>query len=96
MATYTEVKAGLDEIAQRTQQNAQRVAQARSQLAAAQGDLAAMPGAYGSLVTEINAGGTANPDNPAWQTAVAEKDELVSDFQALKAEVDALVTAVNP
>ncbi len=95
MATFTEVKKVLDEIAERTTQNASRTTNAKALLTTAQADLASMPGAYSSILSEIDAGATANPTDQAWQNAKAEKDQMVSDFQALKAEVDALVTAVN-
>ena len=51
MATYTEVKTVLDEIAQRTTSNAKRVAQAKAALTQAQADLSAMPAAYGAILT---------------------------------------------
>lgn len=95
MATYTEVKQALDEIAERTTQNSKRVDQAKQLLSVAQSDLSAMQTAYASIVSEINAAATANPANAAWQTAKAEKDQMVADFQSLKATVDSLVTAVN-
>ena len=95
MSTYTEVKTALDEIAERSTQNSKRVAQAKAMLGQAQTDLAAMSTAYGAIVADLNQAATDNPDNPAWQAAKAEKDQLVADFQALKTEVDALVTAVS-
>jgi len=95
MATYTEVKQALDEIAGRTTQNSKRVAQAKAQLQQAQTDLAAMQTAYNTIVADLNQAAIDNPDNPAWQAAKAEKDQMVSDFQTLKATVDALVTAVG-
>jgi hypothetical protein len=95
MSTYTEVKTVLDEIAQRTTQNSKRVAQAKAALTQAQADLAAMPGAYGAIITALDNAATANPDNAAWQASKAEKDQMVADFNSLKAEVDALVIAVG-
>jgi len=94
MATYTEVKQALDEIAGRTTQNSKRVAQAKAQLQQAQTDLAAMQTAYSPIVADLNQAAIDNPSDPAWQAAKAEKDQMVADFQALKATVDALVTAV--
>lgn len=93
--TYTEIKTALDEIAQRSTQNSKRVSQARATLQQAQADLVAMQTAYATVVSGLNAAATANPSNAAWQAAKAEKDQLVADFQALKATVDALVTAVG-
>lgn len=93
--TYTEIKTALDEIAERATQNRKRVEQAKSLLAVAQSDLSAMQTAYASVVTGVNGGAASNPANIAWQTAKSEKDELVADFQDLRAVVDALVAAVN-
>ena len=93
--TYTEIKTALDEIAQRSTQNSKRVAQAKATLTQAQSDLVAMQTVYSAVVTDLNAAAIANPDNAAWQAAKAEIDQLVADFNTIKAEVDALVTAVN-
>lgn len=93
--TFTEAKNTLDEIAKRSNRNRERVASARTQLQTAATDLAAMPGAYSAFVAELNAAAAANPGSQAWQLALTEKNLMVADFQALKAEVDALVTAIS-
>lgn len=93
--SFTTVKNGLDEIAERSAANSKRVTQAKALLLQAQADLNAMASAYLDMVSEINSEAAANPSDVAWQGAKAEKDQLVSDFQALKSEVDALVTAVS-
>jgi len=95
MTTYTEVKKTLDEIAERSTQNSKRVAQAKAMLQQAQTDLTAMQTAYGTIIADLNQVALDNPADPAWQAAKAEKDQMVADFQALKAEIDALVTAVS-
>jgi len=95
MATYTEVKQALDEIAERTVRNQQRTTQATDLLVQVQTDLQTMTTAYTTLISELNAEALANPDDMAWQTAKAEKDRLVADFQAFKTTVDALVTAIS-
>ena len=93
--TFTEAKTALDEIADRSTQNSKRLANAKTLLAQAQSDLAAMPGTYSSIISDINAEAAANPSDDAWTLAKAEKDQMVSDFQALKTEVDAVIAAVD-
>lgn len=93
--SFTTVKTTLDEIAERSTANSKRVSQAKATLLQAQADLVSMASAYSTIMSEINTEAAANPADAAWQAAKAEKDQLVSDFQALKAEVDSLVTAVN-
>lgn len=95
MATFTETKMALDEIAERTTQSMKRRDQAKAMLTTAQSDLVAMQSAYTTIISELNAAAAANPGDAAWQGAKAEKDQMVADFQALKTEIDALVTAVN-
>lgn len=95
MATYTEIKTALDEIAERSTLNMNRRDQARNTLLQAQQDLLAMQSNYSAVITSLNAQAAANPDDAAWQAAKAEKDQMVSDFQALKAEIDALITAIG-
>lgn len=93
--TYSESKTSLDEIAARIARNRSRIGQARSLLTTARSDTGAMPADYGGVATDINAAAAANPGNEAWQMALAEKNLLVADFQALKTELDALVTALG-
>jgi len=93
--SYTEAKATLDDIAERSESNRKRLVSAINQIAAAQGDLAAMPGAYSSVIAEIDAQASANPTDPAWENVKAAKDLMVTDFQAVKANADALKTAVD-
>ena len=69
--------------------------QAKAVLAQAQADLLAMQSAYSTIISDLNAAAAANPGDAAWQAAKAEKDQMVADFQALKTEIDALVTAIN-
>jgi t-SNARE complex subunit (syntaxin) len=95
MATFTEAKTALDEIAERSTRNKQRVDQAKALLSQVQTDLSTMATAYTAIIADIDAAAVANPTNAAWETAKAEKDQLVADFLALQTEVDALVTAVS-
>lgn len=95
MATFTETKATLDEIAARTTANIKRDQQARLQLVTAQADLAAMVTAYSGFSTQLDADAAANPTDPAWQNAKAEKDQMLADFQVEKTRVDALIVAYD-
>ena len=95
MATYTETKATLDEIAQRSESNRKRLEQAKGQVAAALSDLSGMAAAYGAFITQLNADAAANPTDDAWKLAKSEKNQLVSDFQALDARAEAMNTAIT-
>lgn len=95
MATYTETKATLDEIATRSEQNRKRLEQARQAIAVAESDLLAMQSAYAGFATQLDTDAAANPGDVAWQTALAEKDAMQVDFQALKARATALLAAYD-
>jgi len=94
MTTFTETRATLDDIAARSEANRKRLEQAKTLIAAAEADLGTMPTAYGAFVPQLDIDAAANPGDTAWQTALAEKDQMVSDFQALKARATALIVAV--
>ena len=94
MTTFTQTKATLDDIAARSEANRKRLDQAKALIAAANSDLAAMPAAYNAFAIQLNVDSAANPGDDAWQTALAEKDQMVEDFQALKTRATALVAAV--
>lgn len=93
MATYTETKTTLDEIATRTTANIKRDQAAYNQLLTAQADLAAMVSAYSGFGSQLDIDAAANPSDPAWQAAKAEKDQMITDFQAEKTRIDALIVA---
>lgn len=95
MATYTTTKAILDEIAARSEQNRKRLEQARALVDAAVSDLSAMGSAYSGFVQQLDTDAAANSGNAAWQHAEAEKDALVTDFQALRTAALAMQTALN-
>lgn len=95
MATYYETKATLDEIAARTLNEKKRLDQAKALIAAAVATLTAMPSQYSGFSSQLNTDAAANPNNDAWQTALAEKNLLAAEFQALLTEAEALDTAVN-
>jgi len=84
MTTFTETKATLDDIANRSEANRKRIEQAKAQIATAEADLLAMQLAYSAFSTQLNTDAAAEPADAAWQAALAEKDQMVSDFLALK------------
>lgn len=95
MATFSEMKYGLDEIARKTNRARDFVFAARKELTRAQSDLGAMLADYNGLVAEINAVATNNPEDAIYQHVKLEKDKLVADFQELKTYVDDLITAFD-
>lgn len=93
--TYTEAKSTLDAIAVRSENNRKKLLRARDLIAEAGGDLSAMQSEYGAFVTELEGMATANPADQAWQTAKAEKDRMVADFNVLNTRATNLLAAVD-
>lgn len=93
MATYSEIKASLDEIAMKNHSYKATLARALKLIEEVDSGLAAMPSQYAQVVADVDQAGLDNPNNDAFQVALAEKGELVKDFQALKTQAaDALTT----
>lgn len=94
MATTSEIKAGLDDIAAeiRTERQALRSAQARvnASLAALQG----LPTKYAGLIAEID-GFDAQTSDVFERLAKAEKAKLVTEFTALRGKTNAANTALQ-
>ena len=95
MATYSEIKAALDEIARQTSLNKAMIARARKSLIDAQYNLNAMQTTYSGVVSDINQAAIDNPTDQAYLLAKSEKDKLVVDFTALKAHAGNLITAFD-
>lgn len=93
--TYTQAKSTLDEIATKSERARQRLDQARALIVNAENELTAMATDYSGFVTELDSAATANPDDAAWQTAKAEKDQMSADFQALKTRATSLKSAYD-
>ena len=55
---------------------------------------AAAPAGWSGAIAFINAQATAEPSNAAWQSLKAEADEVVSDFLAERAALDAVNAAI--
>lgn len=93
--TYTQSKAILDDIAQRSEQNRKTLEQARELISQAGADLSFMASYYGPFVAELDLEALNNPDNSAWQNAKAEKDQMVVDFNNISTRATALLAAVD-
>lgn len=92
MASYSEVKAGLDDVAGIIREQRAVMAKAKSNAALASAALAAVPTTYADLVSTINGYGTANA---AEALAKADLAKLTTEFQALKTLADQ-VAAITP
>lgn len=81
MATPSEVKAGLDDVAQEIRTSRQALKDAQARVQAAKSDLANIPTKYADLITTIDgyAGG-----NEFEAQAVADKNALAGEFNALE------------
>lgn len=97
--TYSETKAQLDAISNRTLSNQNKLLEAFNLLTAAFNDLGNMPSEYVAFVQSVDTKAAENPSSDLWAYAVAEKDALVSDFVALRALVttarDQLATIIG-
>jgi len=85
MATYSEVKTGLDAIAGVISEQRAVMGKVKSNAALASAALAALAADYADVVATINAYGTANAAEAA---AKAELAKMVTEFNALKAKAD--------
>ena len=95
MATFANVKRTLDGIAERIQENQYGLKNAKDIVDQTVDDLTQMISNYSDIVTKIDTEAAANPNDPAWQLALSEKDKLVTEFQALKTTAETLKTAME-
>ena len=93
--SYTQVKATLDELSGRSEGNRKKLLRAKALIAEVRADTNAMATNYTDLISEINTAAAANPNNNAWQLALAEKNQMVTDFQAVRDDAIALDIAVG-
>lgn len=89
MASYSDMKTGLDAIATRIVENKNILAKAKQNGQSASGSLAAIPTDFAAVITAIDAI-PANTTNAAEMLLKAEKAKMVTEFAALKAKADAL------
>lgn len=95
MATYTETKATLDEIAAKTNDYRKMLDRAKAIIDQAVSGLNQMAADYAGFSSQLNTDAAASPADDAWQTALAEKNQMVSDFQAQKTRGTNMQTAVS-
>jgi uncharacterized protein involved in exopolysaccharide biosynthesis len=90
MATYTEVKRSLDDIAQIINTERQSFASAKARIQTGSANLNAITTQYADVITTIDAyTGT----DAAETLAQAEKAKLAAEFTELKGEIDALIAS---
>lgn len=92
MASYSEVKAGLDAIAVIIRDARSELLGCKSKSAGISETLASLPTTYADLVATVQGYGTTNA---AEANAKAEMAKLTSEFQALKSISDG-VAAITP
>lgn len=92
MASYSEVKAGLDDVAGIIREQKAVMLKVKSNAALASAALAALSAEYADLIATINAYGTSNA---AEALSKADLAKLTSEFQSLKSLADQ-VAAINP
>jgi hypothetical protein len=87
MSTISEVKAGLDDIAQTIRTERQAMANAKARISAGKNNLAAIPAQHAAVIAQIDA---YIPTGAHETLAQDEKAKLAVEFQTLK---DAAATA---
>jgi len=94
-SNYLQAEAALDTIVQEASRNSDRVDRALTQLGSAYSDLAAMGSKWNTAATYIENQATANADDALWQELKARKDQIVTDFQAMRDRAQAIRDAAN-
>ena len=92
MATISEVKAGLNAIADLISGSISGRARAKAQLLSARNQLAAIPTQYAAVIAEIDA---YTPTGAFETLAQDEKAKLASEFLALKSALETELTALG-
>lgn len=96
MASYSEVKAGLDDVATVIREQKAVMLKAKSNAALASTALADLATDFADVVATINAYGTSNAAEAAAEAAAkAELGKLVAEYTALKGVADQ-VAAITP
>ena len=90
-STISQIKSGLDDIAQQIKQHRSKLAQAKSGITSAKTGLAAMPTQYGELLTDIN---NLTGSDPFTLLAKDERTKLIAEFQELLSTATSAETAV--
>ena len=92
MATTSEVKHGLDEIAKSIRSAQQRYDGAKANIEKAAADLGQIPSVYAGIIAEIDG---YTPSGAFETLSQDEKGKLQVDFVALKARMDALIATAE-
>ena len=90
MATTTEVKKSLDDIATIIVTERQAFANAKARIQAASGNLAAIPTQYAGVISTID---LYVPTGAFETLAKDERAKLATEFAALKADIDTLIAS---
>lgn len=90
MASYSEVKAGLDNIASVIRQQRQRLVQTKGEASSASVALAALANDYADVINTVEGYGTSDA---AEKLAKADLAKLTTEFVALKSAADAIADA---
>lgn len=90
MASYSDVKAGLDTVAAIIRDQRARLAQAKTIAAAASTTLAALSTDYADIISTVNAYGTTNASEAVAKTDLAK---LTAEFGTLKSVADQIAAA---
>lgn len=95
MATFSEVKTGLDAISNRIQNASQRVSAIKSDATFVVNDLTNLGVENTALITAINQAAASSPSDVALQNAKAEAALLVAEYNALKTKANAILAAAQ-
>jgi len=90
--TYTGAKSALNEIAGHVVSDQKQLLRARTQIGAARVSLEGIPTKYADVITWIDDQATANPAVDLWTELKAEKDQMATDFVALKGTAQSMET----
>lgn len=97
--SYTRAENAIDEIVRSISQIVNRSESAIRTLNQAESALQELaspaPVGWQEAIAYINAEAAANPDDLTWQALKNRKDKIVDDFQARRAEIAAINTAIE-
>lgn len=91
MATVSEVKAGLDNIAQAIRTERQAMKSAKARIGTGQSNLNLLPTIFADAIAEING---YTPTGPMETLAQDELTKLTTEYLALVAEAETTITAL--
>jgi len=94
-SNYLQAEAALDNIVEEASTYNDRVDRAIQHISTAYDELAAMASKWTTAATYIENQATANPDDALWQELKARKDQIVTDFQAMRDRAQAIRDAAN-